>query len=467
MSSSLQLSETDKKFLENLRCKPKGTRFHNWARTFTSRPAYFLAPECERDIIEIIQIAVRCGLSIKAIGSGHSPSDIACTDSIMLVMDKLRRVIAYDANACTLTVESGIRLHDLHQVLGQRNMALSDLCCISDQSIAGAIATATHGSGIGFGDLSSMITHLILIDGTGKRVECDQQNNMDLFNAARCSLGALGIITQVTIKCEPAFKLHAVQKPITLDEVISDIDGIARSAEHVRIWWFQYTEYASVWRANRTSMENKSPKGSFIRDRLYGHHILQLQLYKARFTPNDMPRLARKHFQRGFMNEKEWVGDSHRVFSYDCLLKQYVNEWAVPLDQASSALQQLRGWINGQSRESNGARVHFPIEVRFVQESNTWLSPAYRRTVCFISITMFRPYQKPVPYKEYWQAFEDIMRTHQGRPHWAKAYGMFYHDLQRAYPKFDDFVRMRETCDPHDVFVNNYIRRHILPPSQP
>ncbi|KAJ2796421.1 D-arabinono-1,4-lactone oxidase [Coemansia guatemalensis] len=467
MTSPSELSEADRKFLENLRCKPKGTRFYNWARTFTSRPEYFLAPESERDIIEIIQIAVRCGLSVKAIGSGHSPSDIACTDSIILVMDKLRRVIAYDSNACTMTVETGIRLRDLHQVLGQRNMALSDLCCISDQSIAGAISTATHGSGVGFGDLSSMITYLVLIDGTGKRVECDQQNNTDLFDAARCSLGALGIITQVTIKCEPAFKLHAVQKPITLDEVINDIDGFVRSAEHVRIWWFPYTEHAVAWRANRTSMEKKWPKESFVRDRLYGFHIYQLQLYKARFMPNDLPGMARKHFKRRCMQEKEWVDDSYRVFSYDCPLKQYVNEWAIPLDQAPSALKQLREWFNAEERKSDGVRVHFPVEVRFAQESNTWLSPTYRRTVCYFGITMFRPYQKSVPYKEYWQAFEDIMRTHQGRPHWAKYHGMFYHDLQRAYPRFDDFGRIRETCDPHGIFVNDYIRNRILPPSKP
>ncbi|KAJ2612356.1 D-arabinono-1,4-lactone oxidase [Coemansia sp. RSA 1365] len=461
-----QLSDSDREFLESLRCKPPGTQFHNWARTFTSRPSYFLAPQCERDIIGVIQIAGRCGLSVKPIGSGHSPSDIACTDSVMLDMHNMRRVLAYDAYACTLTVEAGIRLHDLHQVLANRNMALSSVGSISDQSVAGAMATATHGTGIGFGDISSMITQLVLIDGTGKRHKCDHQNNKDLFDAARCSLGALGIVTQVTIQCEPAFALHAIQTPTTLDKAIDDLDKFVHSAEHVRLWWFPHTDNAVAWRANRTHMELESSPDSFLRDRLYGFHIYQMQLYKARFKPDSIPSLTCEHFANRFALQKEWVDDSYRVFNFDCLFPQYVNEWAVPLEQAPSALRQLRRWVNSQERERNGARVHFPVEVRFVRESDVWLSPAYHRTVCYIGVIMYRPYHKPVPYKKYWQAFEDIMRTHQGRPHWAKAHSMFYFDLQSSYPKFDDFVLMRELCDPYGIFVNDYIRRHVLPPSQ-
>ncbi|KAI8321066.1 L-gulonolactone/D-arabinono-1,4-lactone oxidase [Martensiomyces pterosporus] len=465
-NSGIQFSEHERRCIEGLRTGPSGFEFRNWADTFHSRPQFYLAPETERDIIEIIHIANRHSLTVKPIGSGHSPSDIACTNSIMLNMDKMDRILAHDPYACTLTVEAGVRLHSLHQMLKQRNMALSSLGSISDQSIAGAIATATHGTGMEYGDLSSIITSLVIVDGTGQRKECSAQMNPDLFNAARCSLGALGIITQLTIQCEPAFTLHAVQTPENLDNILNNLSQVVYSAEHVRFWWFPHTDDAVVWRANRTNMPHQPSPESFLRDRLYGFHYYQLQLYKARFTPNDIPKLAEEHFRNRFSRRIEWVDDSFKVFNFDCLFPQYVNEWAVPWENAADVLRQLRIWVNTEARKKDGVRVHFPVEVRFVKDSDVWLSPAYQRTVCYIGVIMYRPYHKAVPYKKYWRVYEDIMRTADGRPHWAKAHKMYHYDLLKAYPKFADFVKLRAACDPNGIFVNDYIRRHILPPSE-
>ncbi|KAJ2386905.1 D-arabinono-1,4-lactone oxidase [Coemansia sp. RSA 2603] len=461
------LSPRERIFVDRLQCGPKGYEFSNWAGTFRCRPLFYLAPSTETEIIEIVRIALRHKLRIKPVGSGHSPSDIACTSSIMLNMDKMNRVIAHDAYTCTLTVEAGVRLHDLHAMLQQRGMALSSLGSISEQSIAGAIATATHGTGVEYGDLSSMITQLVIIDGTGQRRVCDKGNERDLFDAARCSLGALGIITQVTVQCEPSFTLHAVQTADNLDNILNNLNEVVYSAEHVRFWWFPHTDDAVVWRANRTTMEPKPSPETFLRDTLYGFHYYQLQLYKARFTPDDIPHLAREHFNRRFNRQIEWIDDSHKVFNFDCLFPQYVNEWAVPWESAAEALRQLRIWINAEARKPGGVRVHFPVEVRFVQETDVWLSPAFGQTVCYIGIIMYRPYGKSVPYKKYWRVYEDIMRTLGGRPHWAKAHQMFYYDFVRLYPKFNDFVEMRAKCDPEGVFVNDYICRHVLPPSHP
>ncbi|KAJ2810883.1 D-arabinono-1,4-lactone oxidase, partial [Coemansia furcata] len=165
------LSESERAFFERIRYGAKGFEFKNWANTFHCKPLYYLAPETECEIIELVRIAVRHGLPLKPVGSGHSPSDLACTDSIMLNMDKMNRILAHDPYACTLTVEAGVRLHQLNSMLEQRGMALSSLGSISDQSIAGAIATATHSTGMAFGDMSSTITHLVIIDGTGRRRE--------------------------------------------------------------------------------------------------------------------------------------------------------------------------------------------------------------------------------------------------------------------------------------------------------
>ncbi|KAJ1933570.1 D-arabinono-1,4-lactone oxidase, partial [Kickxella alabastrina] len=296
----MDFSPSESALIDRLRCGPANFEFTNWAKTFRSRPRFFLSPETETEIIQLIHLANRHQLTIKPIGSGHSPSDLACTNSMMLDMSKMKRILSHDPYACTITVESGIRLHELHQVLKQRQMALSSVGAISDQSIAGAIATATHGTGMQFGDLSSMITHLVIIDGLGVRHQCSKAVEGDLFDAARCSLGALGVITQVTLQCEPMFTLHAVQVPDTLDRVLDDLPAVLQSAEHVRFWWFPHTDHTVVWRANRSSMAQRPDPGSFWRDQVYGFHYYQLQLFKARCSPGDIPRLTEEHFRNRF-----------------------------------------------------------------------------------------------------------------------------------------------------------------------
>ncbi|KAJ2480913.1 D-arabinono-1,4-lactone oxidase [Coemansia sp. RSA 2320] len=461
------LSDSERELVERLQCRAKGYEFQNWAATFRCKPLYYLAPETEREIVELVHIASHRGLALKPVGSGHSPSDLACTQSIMLNMDKMSRILSHDPYACTLTVEAGARLHQLHAMLQQRGMALSCVGSISDQSIGGAIATATHGTGIDYGDISSIVTHLVLIDGTGRRRECSATVDPDLFNAARCNLGALGIVTQVTVQCEPEFILHAVQTPDNLDRVLDNLNQVVISAEHVRFWWFPHTDSVAVWRANRSTLAKQPAPESLLRDRLYGYYYYQLQLFKARFTPDDIPRITRDHFAARFNRRIEWIDDSYKVFNFDCLFPQYVNEWAVPVENAATVLRQLRSWLNAEECKPGGVRVHFPVEVRFVNESDVWLSPAYGQTVCCIGIIMYRPFHQAVPYRKYWRAYEDIMRTQGGRPHWAKAHKMYYHDLRSVYPKFDDFIRVRAECDPSGVFVNDYIRRHILPPDEP
>lgn len=458
----LLLSDTEQELVSRLQLTPNHG-FRNWSSTFSCRPLYYLSPRTELDIIALVRLARRHHLTIKPVGSGHSPSDIACTSAIMLNMDRLDRVLGYDSYACRMTLEAGMRLHSLHRALRQRGMALSCIGSISDQSIAGAIATATHGTGMAFGDMSSIVTELVVVDGWGQRRVCSRTQNKDLFDAARCSLGALGIITQVTVQCEPAFTLHALQTPESLDYVLDNLEAVAHSAEHVRVWWFPHTDHTVVWRANRTDLPPQPAPEQFVRDRLYGFHIYQMQLLKSRLLPNGLPALAEEHFGRRFNRQIEWVDDSERVFNFDCLFPQYVNEWAIPWQNTPSALRELRQWVDNVAREE-GIPVHFPIEIRFVKESDVWMSPAYQRTVCYIGVIVYRPYGWDVPYGRYWRAYEDIMRTLDGRPHWAKAHQMYYFDLRQRYPMFDRFLEVRQECDPQNIFVNGYIRRHILPP---
>ncbi|OMJ18659.1 L-gulonolactone oxidase [Smittium culicis] len=440
--------------------------FENWSKTFSCAPNLYLSPSNEAQLIQIINIARKNGSSVKAVGAGLSPSDISCTEGIMINMKKFNRVLKADVENSTITVESGLTINELHTILKFWGMAFSSIGSVSEQTIAGVISTAAHGTGLNFGCFSSMILDLVLIDGLGRRHYCSRLENKDLFDAARCSLGALGVITELTIQCEPSFNLHATQVPEKLDTILTNLPEILNSAEHVRFWWFPHTDDAVLWKANRTKKQIQPLKESLFTDKLYGFHYYQLQLFFARFFPNRIPSITKEHYKARFNKNIEWVDESYKVFNFDCLFPQYVNEWAIPIENTATALLLLRKWINEQYDQKTGARVHFPIEVRFVEEDDVWLSPCYKRAVCYIGVIMYRPFHLPVPYKKYWKVYEDIMRSLDGRPHWAKAHQMYHSDFMESFPRFGDFNEIRKKCDPNGLFVNDYIRRHILPPSE-
>ncbi|CAG8443904.1 7490_t:CDS:10 [Diversispora eburnea] len=374
-------------------------KFFNWAKTFTCVPELYFEPECEEDVIMIIELAKTHNKKLKAIGSGHSPSDLPCTDGFMVNMDKFNRVLTVDQDTKTVTVEAGIKIHQLNEELNKYGLALSNLGSISDQTISGAISTATHGTGINFGNLCSQIVSLTIVTASKGVLYCSDNLNPDIFKAASCGLGVLGIIINVTIQCENAFRLESIQNPEKLGNILNILNEIIYSAEHVRIW----------------SM-----------------------------------------FKLNFSKPIHAIDTSYKLFNFDCLFPQYTNEWAIPLERTAEAIEKLITKI-----EEIGLNVHFPIEIRFVGQDDIWLSPNYERDCCYIGILMYRPYSKSVPYKKYWAIFEDIMKNCDGRPHWAKKHTMSTSELSKSYPKFNAFLNIHKQLDPSGIFLNSYLNKHL------
>ncbi|KAI7859531.1 D-arabinono-1,4-lactone oxidase-domain-containing protein [Circinella umbellata] len=391
--------------------------FHNWAKTFQCTCEIMFQPSTESQIIQIVQLAKKYNKPIKVFGSGHSPSDLACSRGFMINIDNMNGILGINKQDSTVTVEAGMSLHKLHAILQENGLAMSNLGSISDQSIAGVISTATHGTGAEFGCLSSMVLDLTLITANGELINCSSNENSDLFAAARCSLGALGIITRITLQVEPAFRLEAIQKPYKFDTVLSEWDHVIHSAEHVRVWWMPHTNDCVVWRANRTKKSMKQAESNWLIERGVGVHLYQFMLNIARYRPSVIPSITRFMFETIHKRPLHVIDDSYKVFMFDCLFPQYVNEWAIPWENSPQALKELDAFIN-----TSELKVHFPVEIRFVDEDDIWLSPSYKTKTCYIGVIMYRPYGNPVPYKKYWKAYEDIMRKHGGRPHWAKVY---------------------------------------------
>ncbi|KAF9972100.1 hypothetical protein BGZ73_004817 [Actinomortierella ambigua] len=441
-----------------------GKEFKNWAKTFSCIPEQYFTPRTEDEVVKIIHLAAILGKKVKAIGSGHSPSDLACTDGFMINTDCLNRLVKVDMETKTVTVEAGIRLMELNQILDHHGLALSSLGSISEQSIAGAISTATHGTGAEFHSLCGSVLDLTLITASGSQIYASKTVNPDVYHAAICSMGALGIITRVTLQCEPAFKLESIQEPGKLSDVLGKMDVIIHSAEHVRLWWYPYTNNVMIWRANRTTKPTQQPVPSWRSSYWFSFHVYQAMLYVTRFVPSLIPALSRFMFWATQSRKIERVDTSVKTFNIDCLFPQYTTEWAIPWSKTSDALMALEQYIErDQDGKKPCIRVHSPVEIRFVKKDDIWLSPAYGVNTCYIGLIMYRPYGTAVPYRQLWTGFERIMSSFGGRPHWAKAHSVTYDELRVSYPKLDQFTQVRKELDPSGMFMNDYLMRHLEP----
>jgi len=339
-------------------------------------------------------------------------------------------------------------------------LALRNLGSISDQSVAGAISTGTHGTGIGFGILASDVLEMELILANTSEITCSHQENPDLFKAGLCSLGALGIISTVTIRCEPVFYLDTVQYPLPIDTLLGEINKIVSSAEHVRIWWFPHTEKCIVWQANRTEPQHTVPPKNLlkqlndIKDQLIGYYSLEFAYYVSTYNDTMIP-YVNKVYRRLLYNKTKASQDlSYKVFNFDNILKQHNIECSIPIENLHQAISTLKNMINTKKY-----RVHFPIEIRFVKGDDIWLSPAYGGDRACIGIMMYKPYGREPPYTNYFHEFESKMTALGGRPHWGKYHKWTRKECLEAYPKFKDFLSLREKLDPTKLFNNEYLQQ--------
>ncbi|TPX48198.1 hypothetical protein SeLEV6574_g02178 [Synchytrium endobioticum] len=440
--------------------------FENWSRTYSCVASYHIVAKSEHQVIQAIELARSVRKPLRVVGTGHSPSDIACTSGILLSLDGMNKVLKVDTEQNEITVQAGMKLWELNEVLHKLGWAFPNLGSITEQSIAGAISTATHGTGLNFGNVSTAVVELTMITATGETVVANSHVDATFFSAAVCSLGALGVITRVTLKCSNAFKLKAYQEGVKFDYLMDRFEELAASAEHVRFHWFPLTDDIAIWRASKTTEERNPLQRSWYHDKLCGYYLYEAALYLSAFIPSITPHINRAHCR--LEAAKKWptgpeagprhlIDDSFRVFAMECLFRQYVNEWALDRKDAPSALRMLKTMI-----EEKKWMVHAPVEIRLAQKDDIMLSPATGRDTCYIGVIMYKPYEHTIPYSDYWEGYESIMKSLGGRPHWAKAFKLGPVELARVYPRFTEFVGLVKKMDPEGIFANDYIRRHIL-----
>ncbi|HEY2217201.1 MAG TPA: D-arabinono-1,4-lactone oxidase, partial [Solirubrobacteraceae bacterium] len=339
----------------------RATGWRNWTGDQSCTPA---ARERPRSI-EQLQVALagagERGLRVRAVGSGHSFSDIACTDGVQLSLDGLADVLDVDSTSGLVRVQGGITIDALNRRLDEHGLAMENLGDIDVQSIAGAISTGTHGTGARLANISSQVAELKLVLADGSTLLCSAEREPDVFRAARVGLGAVGVIAEVTLRCVPAFTLCGIDAPAPLEQTLTRFEQLALGNDHFEFFVFPYAEMALTRTNNRTD-EPPRPRGqvaAWANDVLLTNHAFGLLCRVGRRLPGAIPQINRLVTRLAGRSER--VERSASIFASPRLVRFTEMEYALPREHGPEALRRVLDLIRSKPVE-----VFFPIEFRVV-----------------------------------------------------------------------------------------------------
>ena len=430
----------------------KTTAWTNWARTERAWPVRVERPDSVGAVQRLVRAAAGAGLPIKAVGAGHSFTGIAVAPGVLLELDALSGLVRVDRERNRVTLRAGTRLHDIPRLLEPFGLAMPNLGDIDRQSVAGAISTGTHGTGIGFGGIATQVVGVTMVTADGELLTSDAEQEPELLPALALGLGALGILVEVTLQCVPAFVLHAVERPEPLDELLPELLDRAAAVDHFEFYWFPHTTTALTKTNHRLPGDAPTrplrPVAKWVDDTLLANGVYRVLCNTGVVAPAIVPRVNR--LADRLVGDREFTDRSTRVFTTSRTVRFVEMEYAVPLEHLPTAFARIRALI-----EERGWRISFPIEVRVAAADELWLSTASGRATGYVAVHRFFR-EDP---GEYFRAVEAIMIELGGRPHWGKLHGRDASSLRGVYPRFDEFVRLRDRLDPGRLFGNRYLVR--------
>ena len=423
--------------------------WRNWAGTHSCVPVAIEHPKSAREVTGAVRRAAEAGRTVRAAGAGHSFSPCVPTDGTLVRLDRLDRILDADSATGLVKVEAGITLAALNAGLEARGLALPNLGDIEAQSLAGALATATHGTGARLQNLSAQAEALELVDGAGERRTLTRDDG-DLLRAARVGLGSLGIVTAVTLRCVPAFRLRGVDTTLPLEEVLDGLDERVDAHDHFEFWTFPHSLLALTRTNHRTDapVSAPGPARAWLHDVLLDNHALELLSRAGRRFPRAIPRINR--LAAAAASGRERVDASHRIFASPRLVRFDEMEYAIPREHAAEAVRGAREILERHP-------VNFPVELRFVAADTALLSPAHGRDTAYVAVHVFKGMDGEPPFRE----VERLMAGWGGRPHWGKRSFLAARELKTRYPAWDAFAAARAELDPDGRFENAWARRTL------
>jgi FAD/FMN-containing dehydrogenase len=422
-------------------CSPNYT-FHNWAQTITCKPQSYCQPDTEADVEQIVTQAISNNKRVRIVGAGHSWAPLALTRDILVNLDKLTAVLQLVMPSMKVKVQSGIRLKNLIPRLRLDNLGLKNIGSIMEQSIAGAISTGTHGTGLTLSNIGTQIVAVRLVTGTGNTIDITE-SDPDRLNAARLSLGALGIITEVTIQCVPDYELEFAAYWTKFDTIVDQMETIAQQNTRVKFWWL----IPPIGPKDNVIMTTENPVGTTPPPP--GPPLAGL--------PMDTIGLLSNFFNlitgggSGMQPFLTYTGNYEQVLTILLLPVPHREcEYAIPFGKTAEALRAIKRFV-----DEGDLSMTLPLEVRFVAKDDTLLSPAYHQDVVYIGVAT-QPNANEVI-----ERFEPIVKRLGGRPHWGKCFSLTRAEAEAMYPGYQKFRTIRNQLDPNGVFSNEFLRYYF------
>ncbi len=430
----------------------------NWAGNQTASGVRIEHPRSTEEVAALVRGAAERGQRVKAVGSGHSFTAIARPEDIQLSLSALDALHSADRERGLVTVGAGTPLRRLNDLLAGVGLAMTNLGDIDAQTIAGAVSTGTHGTGEKFGGLATQVAGLEMVTADGSVVTCSATERQDLWSAARVSLGALGVVTRVTLRCVPLFSLRAEEGPMPLAELLDRFDELAGTFDHFEAYWFPHT------RSTLTKCNTRLPLAEgldrlpawkewlddeFLSNRVFGWTV---ELGKRR--PSLIPRLNRVASRA--LGSRSFTDISYKVFTSPRRVRFREMELAIPRPAAVEAIREVVDAV-----ERSGMTIGFPVELRVAAADDIPLSTASGRDTAYLAFHV----PASVDHERYFRLVARVLDTYGARPHWGKLHDLDAELLRTLYPRFDEFLGLRREADPSGVFSNRYLDR-VLGPSK-
>ena len=393
----------------------------NWVGNQSFAPKETVSARNEAEVVATIARAARAGQRLRVPGSGHSFTPVVETDGILLDASSLAGIISADRAKTRVTAWSQTRIADFGPALWELGLALSNQGDIDDQAIAGAIATATHGSGVAMRNFSASLAGVRLIDGLGRVHDLNDADHAEMMPALQTAIGTLGVMTQVTLHVSPAYKLHERIAVMHVDEVLERWEDLIANYRHFSFFWMASAHSAKLYNLDAPA------------DHCY------VKLYRE--YPADAPPPELKPHERH--------DRAYRIYTQVYDPNFHEMEYFLPLAQSKEIFQAQRALMLASPEEAV-----FPMEVRFVAADEAWLSPNYRRANIVISVS-------GMPGTDYWpylKRCDALFAQYSGRPHWGKLHFFDQSRMAEAFPRFEDFCRLRRQLDPQGMFLNPHLR---------
>ncbi len=410
--------------------------WRNWAGGVTASPQRIERPRTEAELTSLVAGAQ----TLRVAGTGHSFMPLVHTDDLLVDLSQMEGALEVAPDRQSAWVPAGWSVGRLGEELWREGLSLANQGDIDKQAIAGALSTATHGTGRALGSLSTFARAYRLVLADGSVVECDAGRDADLFEAQRVSLGMLGVITRVRLATPPAFHLRETIRREPLAKILEEWEALAAGHRHVEFFVFPYCDQAMLKILDPVEAGDDpapvEPAAAF-----------QALCDLVRLVPPLAGPVQR--LMMSTISASERAAPAYRIFPSERSTLFEEMEYEIPAQNGPDALKAAIAEVRRRRLP-----IVFPFEFRTVAADDIWLSPMSGQDCVSISFHQYAA----MPWREAFAAIEAVFRAAGGRPHWAKRHNLASRDVEALYPAAPRWADVRRRVDPKAKFLNHHLR---------